>query len=333
MQNKALIISGNILGSAFFLSIPVLLAPGPPSLDTLNFFRTKQELLAYSLLLLFYYIHYYYFIPHYYEAQQKSAYYTILLTALAVIICIPRIVFTPGPDDFMPFPHPRFINLFEMSHHLFLFSAIVFFSLLTYINRKWKTAMQEKTNAELLYLKAQVNPHFLFNTLNSIYSLSLQKSDDTPEAIVKLSALMRYVLTETKDDFIPVNKEIGYIKNYIELQKIRLGNTASVLFEVTEDNTAGVIAPLILIPFIENAFKHGVNPEENSEIKVTIHVSSATLDLLVYNRKVNHVNREDSTGAGLANVQHRLLLSYPGRHQLSINQNTSYYQVNLTLQI
>lgn len=233
-----------------------------------------------------------------------------------------------------PMPmHHHFFNLFEISHHVFLFFAIVFLSLAIYINNKLKQAVRGKVTAELAYLKSQINPHFLFNTLNSIYSLAIQKSDDTPEAIVKLSGLMRYVLTDATEDVVPVEKEIIYIKNYIELQKIRLGNTATVQLEITDDNSGNSITPLLLIPFIENAFHHGVNPEENSTISILLRINKSVLHLTVFNLKVKKASPSQSTGLGIENARMRLQLLYPDKHQLNIISNHTEYQVDLTIQI
>ena len=127
------------------------------------------------------------------------------------------------------------------------------------INSRLKLAEKEKVNAELSYLKAQINPHFLFNTLNSIYSLAIEKSDYTATAVVKLSSMMRYVITDASHKFVPLEKEINYISNYIELQKLRIDSSIKLMYTVTGDISDKKIAPLVLISFIENAFKYGVN--------------------------------------------------------------------------
>jgi hypothetical protein len=337
MQNRALIISGHLFGGLLFLCIPLILAPGPFSFDAFHHPRTREELLSYIFLLGFFYLNYYKLIPALYFSKKKTAYYLTLATSLSIILFIPRLLFhrRPPPELQRPFPFPqhRFFDLFELSHHIFLFLVIVFFSMVIYINSKWRQAVEEKITAELAFLKAQVNPHFLFNTLNGIYSLALQKSDDTPEAIVKLSGLMRYVLTEAKDEFVPLHKEIDYIKNYIALQKIRLGNTASVAFEVQDDHSGQQIAPLLLIPFIENAFKHGVNPEESSDIRVSISIYRAKLELTVANKKVHVANATESTGTGLENSRLRLQHTYADRHELIINDSTKEYKTILRINL
>lgn len=194
--------------------------------------------------------------------------------------------------------------------------------------------MRDKLDAELSYLKAQINPHFLFNTLNSIYSLALQKSDDAANAVVKLSGMMRYVLTESQRESVSLEKEINYIKDYVELQKLRLGNAVRLDFNISGNAAQKQIAPLLLIPFIENAFKHGVNAEENSEIKIEINVTESAVNLFVKNNKVNVDNTTDvKTGLGVENTKNRLILLYPDKHHLTIDDNPLSFAVSLSINI
>jgi len=136
------------------------------------------------------------------------------------------------------------------------FIMIICFVLLIQTRKWWKISQEEKMQTELSYLKMQVNPHFLFNTLNGIYMLSLTNPSKTPSSIIKLSELMRYVISEIKNDYVPLSNEIDYIRNYIDLQKIRLEDTVDVNFTVTGNVTDKQISPLLLIPLVENAFKY-----------------------------------------------------------------------------
>jgi len=189
-------------------------------------------------------------------------------------------------------------------------------------------------NAELAYLKAQINPHFLFNTLNSIYSLAIEKSDYTPTAVVKLSGMMRYVLTESSTEFVSLEKEINYIRDFVDLQKIRLGDTAAVQFDISGEFLGKRIAPLILIAFIENAFKHGVNPEEKSTIIIQIKVTDRNLFLLVKNKKVNSTSKSDlSNLVGLENTINRLKLIYVSKYNLKFTDTAEDYSVELTIEL
>lgn len=208
------------------------------------------------------------------------------------------------------------------------------FSFLLRIHFRWKKAEQEKTDTELSYLKAQINPHFLFNTLNSIYSLAITKSNNTPDAIVKLSGLMRYVITDASHDFVPLEKEINYITDYIELQKIRLDDTVAVKYEIKGNVKGKQIAPLILIAFIENAFKHGVNPEEESAIDISVTIEGDSLLLAVRNNKVTHLqDGEVVNGMGIENATSRLQLLYPAKHTLEIQNQSTFFKVELTIDL
>ena len=193
---------------------------------------------------------------------------------------------------------------------------------------------EEKLNAELSSLKAQINPHFLFNTLNSIYVLSVKKDDKASEAIIHLSGLMRYVIKDANDYKIPLHKELDYIRNYIELQKARLGNTTAVLFECSGDAGSKEIAPLILITYIENAFKYGINPDVDGCIaEITLQVTDNGIRLYVFNKKVNGINKADSAGIGMSNTKERLKHLYPEKHALQISENEETYSVTLSLEL
>ncbi len=221
---------------------------------------------------------------------------------------------------------------FEATQSFILFIFVILFSLVIKTRNKLRSTEKEKLNAELSYLKAQINPHFLFNTLNSIYSLAIEKSDYTPTAVVKLSGMMRYVLTESSAQYVSLEKEINYIRDFVDLQKLRAGDTADVQFDVSGDFIGNRIAPLILIAFIENAFKHGVNPEEKSVIVIRLIVTGKKLNLIVKNNKVN-LNSDLSNQVGLENTINRLDLIYPSKYTLHFRENDNEYRVELILEL
>ena len=234
-----------------------------------------------------------------------------------------------GPPGRRPFGGPpRF-------EHLFQFSIVLVLSALIRTNNRLKQTEKEKVNAELSYLKAQINPHFLFNTLNSIYSSAIEENaDNTASAVVKLSGMMRYVISEAHNDYVPLEKEINYISDYIDLQKIRLGNTVNLQYHVTGNSTGKNIAPLVLISFIENAFKHGVNPEEKSNIAIDIAINENILQMLVTNTKVKTVNASTlKNNIGLDNTRNRLQLLYPFRHELAITEDEKEFIVLLKINL
>ncbi len=194
-------------------------------------------------------------------------------------------------------------------------------------------AESEKAKAELAFLKSQINPHFLFNTLYSIYYLTLKKSDDAPEAVMKLSDIMRFVLTETQSDFVPLQKEIEYIEKYIDLQKLRISEKTKVNYTLEGDLSSLQIAPLILIPFVENAFKYGVSSCVNTSINLTIQIVDNKMDFKLSNKKIESDSETESSQIGIDNVQQRLRLIYPQKHNLSINDEEEYYSVTLSIDL
>jgi hypothetical protein len=201
------------------------------------------------------------------------------------------------------------------------------------IERKRQEVETEKLATELSFLKSQINPHFLFNTLNNIYSLAIVKSEATADAVLKLSSIMRYVLTETKNDTVPLDKEIQFVKHYIELQKVRLTDKVVIELKIEGETVGKQIAPLILIPFVENAFKYGISTKESSRIVFEL---IANKDSIYFSAKNDIIAKKtennDNTGIGLKNTKRRLELLYPEKHKLSVLEENNQFIVQLTLQ-
>jgi two-component system, LytTR family, sensor kinase len=194
----------------------------------------------------------------------------------------------------------------------------------------------KQSQAELNLLKSQVNPHFLFNSLNSIYSLILSQSDDAAETVLKLSDLMRYLLESSKKRKVLVKHELDFLQNYIDLEKIRLGKKAKVETNFTGELGGKIISPLLLIPFIENCFKHGigVNPKDNL-IQISAQIDENELRLHTINniaaKRLNPKSKKESTG--IENVKKRLQLLYPNKFKLDIKTEDKKYIVNFNIQI
>jgi len=193
-----------------------------------------------------------------------------------------------------------------------------------------KSLENEKLNAELAFLKSQINPHFLFNSLNNIYSLAYQKSEKTPEAILKLSEIMRYMLYESNEDTVLLEEEINYLKNYIELQKLRFKEQIYVELHVDIDNVNHRVMPLLLISFLENAFKHGISTDATKPIRIDINVKNGRLHFRAENAK-NQLNKDHTKGVGLVNLKRRLQLGYPDKHTINIIESDHYYSSELFL--
>jgi len=219
---------------------------------------------------------------------------------------------------------------------------VIFVSMLRFakdwfeLEARKKEIENEKLTAELGFLKEQINPHFLFNTLNNLYYLAYTKSENTTEVIAKLSQMMRYMIYESNHPQVPMSKEIEYMQNYVSLERLRLNNQIPISFDISGDTTNAQISPLILITFLENAFKHGVDANNPSSwVKVSIRVNGNKCQYMVENSKrVNGsvVNTEKS-GIGLRNVMRRLELSYPGNFEINVNDDAKRYKVELQLKL
>ena len=193
---------------------------------------------------------------------------------------------------------------------------------------------KQKTEAELKALKAQINPHFFFNTLNSIYSMALDKDDRLPKTILQLSDLMRYFLYESRDNFIPLKKELDVVDNYMALQRLRSGKELNIETQRTGSVNGQQIAPLLLITFLENAFKHGAKGHSiGSFIKLNIAVEKNKLFFSVLNNKgmIDKIKTTDHGGLGLENIKRQLELLYPGKHSLAIKDMKDSFAVELQL--
>ncbi len=229
-------------------------------------------------------------------------------------------------------PTHLFINLFLLTYANLTGFAYAWFK----DERLRRILEREKLKAELSALKHQIHPHFLFNTLNSLYALAYENDDeDTAEGIAKLSHLMRYMIYEAKDEFVPLVKEISYIQNYIDLQKLRLGEESQVEFEVNGFPGNKKIAPLIFIPFIENAFKHGLSTIYPSFVKTGLEICETKLIFTTENTlsKSSIHTEKPYGGIGLTNVKKRLELLYPQSYELNMDTADDRYHVELILHL
>jgi len=224
-----------------------------------------------------------------------------------------------------------FISTSFTSIIFLLLSLLLHFTVDWFMNERIQRDLEnQRLTAELALLKSQINPHFLFNSLNSIYSLAYQRAENTPEAILKLSEIMRYMLYECNDNKVDLANELQYLQNFIDLQKIRFGDNSYVKFEVDGIITNQQIVPLLLISFIENAFKHGVANDLNAPIQLKITVDDGHLQFYMHNKKHLH-NRDAAGGIGLNNVKRRLKLLYPNHYHLNINDTADTYTCELSL--
>ncbi len=351
------LVRGGILTHIFFVSlfliVPTLAFVRPPGESSFALTRIfVQDTVANFVMLCFFYLNYYILTPKLFFNRKYIQYILCVFLFLAVALTLPHLAgkgfadmgtYVPyssakEPGGFQPPPtNYRSLATFvfdEFRRHLFLFFTAIFFSFLLRTREHLSRLKEEKLEAELSSLKAQINPHFLFNTLNSIYALSIKKDDRVPEAIINLSGLMRYVIKDAKDYKIPLQKEIDYIRNYIELQKARLGNTARVVFECSGNPGDKQIAPLLLITYIENVFKYGINPDvDDCIVEVTLQITDTGIRLYTFNKKVQHSALANSTGIGMNNTGERLKYFYPEKHSLQVSENKEAYSATLSIDL
>lgn len=320
----------HIICCAAFLSVPVFLASEEVGIGIYSR-GVQRDVLASALTLGYFYLNYYYLLPRFYLRR------SYFLFGVFTVVCFAAITF--GAKYAIAVPMSRTLAqrplwqqlLGDVNHNLFRFLFVYIVSLMLRIRDQWKRAREGKTTAELAFLKAQIQPHFLYNTLNTIYALVIEESPHTAGAITRLSGMMRYVTDEASMDYVPLANEITYIESYITLQELRFDSTVGISSIVNGDPDGYRIPPMLLIPFIENAFKHGINPEEASGIVVRINISNDVLRLNVRNRLVHSRPERDSTGKGLANTKARLALLYPGRYELHTSEDDGVYAVSLSL--
>ena len=334
----------HIAGCLVFLSLPLLFSPESLSLRSyLTNPPTQRDIFAYTLVLAAFYANFYLLIPRLYFRRRYALYILTNLLLFLLVATLPNLLprhLPPPhqvavPPSFNPGPHPGQSHpiFWDISQHLFLFLLVLFLALLIKIRDRLKKTEAEKLHAELAYLKTQINPHFLFNTLNSIYSLALERSDRTADAIVRLSSMMRYVLLDTGREKVPLEQELSYLSDYILLQQTRFEGSSHIHFTVEGTAKGHTIVPLLLIPFIENAFKHGINPEEPSDIFITIHIHDSQLSLQTTNKKLALPQQTPHSGLGIQNTRQRLQLLYPGKFTLDIGDGPKDFVVSLTLKL
>jgi len=192
-------------------------------------------------------------------------------------------------------------------------------------------AEADRANAELSFLKAQINPHFLYNTLNNIYTLCVTGSENAADSIMKLSNIMRYVTDEAEANYVSLQGELDCIRDFVDLQKLRLGKKVSMDYNVTGDSSGHLISPLVLMTFIENVFKYGLSNHVDAPIVISIDVFEDKIVFKSENRIFENKQNNDRLGIGIKNTKQRLDHLYPGKYQLNIDDKDGVFTVNLVL--
>jgi sensor histidine kinase YesM len=279
-------------------------------------------------------------LRHFLEKGLRWAYFFAFLLAVLFIIQIYPLTF-----DLLAgwiFPEYYFITVYEWYEIGGIGLIYVSLNLLLYLAKGWfkqqesvtqlAVLEEEKTSNELRALRAQINPHFLFNSLNTIYGEALKKTDKAPQLILELSDILRYVVENMSTEAVPLSDEIGYLNKFINLQKQRSEHPERIRFKAAEDPGNHSIPPLLLITFVENCFKHGSISEEGEFIHINLSVNENELILSTRN-SVSGTDTlpEKGSKTGLTNARRRLELAYPGKHQLDYEQLTDEFQLTLTL--
>ncbi len=286
-----------------------------------------------------------YLIPAYLSKKRFLSYFFLLLLS-SIIITPFKIIYLYHQLDEQPAAQAQLIRQLNVAFIPTFLMGL--FSTLLKIISDWFKNLREKQEllmqnmqSELRFLRSQINPHFLFNTLNNLYALTLKKSDLAPEIVLKLSEMMRYMLYESNEKQVPLANEIAYLRNYLDLEKFRKTEDFSINFQIEGSPENKKIAPLLFIPFIENAFKHGLSQHtSHGFINILLRIENDRLYFRVENSKETstatpskYTPKKKSGGIGLVNVRRRLELLYPKRHKLKLQDKTDTFVIDLQLNL
>jgi sensor histidine kinase YesM len=327
------------------LWILLLIIPYVSTYKTLKSFNINPQQISYTpivvmtvTLIALFYINYYYLVPKYLITKKYQQYFLSFIIAAITHILVGMILFrflnlNPAFIE-KQYPIIRKVGPIVRANAILMLVISFITSILLSVNNQLRKIEKEKLSAQLSSLKSQINPHFLFNTLNSIYVTAIEKSPVTAEMVQKLSEMMRYTMKDTQNDYVPIEEELQYIQNYIDLQKVRLDENIKLKYNVTGTVREQKIAPMLIIPFIENAFKHGVNGEEDSDLNINVVINDDEIHLLVENNKVQvQKGTTESSGLGIENTRSRLQMLYPNNYQLQIEDSILRFVVSLRIRL
>ncbi|MEZ2440650.1 sensor histidine kinase [Chitinophaga sp. RCC_12] len=359
---KSSVVIAHITGWLICLSLPLLFVSGQTGdRKALSILFSTDYLVFLVTYVALFYFHTTFLFPRLYFRKQYILYFlSVLLLLIMVNYMRPYDHLFSGlshprgempwrqqmPPGAAPGPRPEGMRPPGRPHRPidivsdFLFLLTIALSIAIETTRRWRQtekralyAETRKTQAELSFLKAQINPHFLFNTLNNIYSLAITRSDNTAMSIMKLSNMLRYVTEDTRDDYVLLESEIDCLRDYIDLQKLRLTTKTKVNFAVTGSPGIKCIAPLVLLPFLENAFKYGVSNHEPSEITILLQTSENRIHFYCSNKLFRMAPDTSRTGIGISNTRQRLEHLYPDKYELQISEDNGAYSISLQLQV
>ena len=331
--------------SVFFLFQPIVMPSYTRLLEggAIEQDGMKLEVFSHLLMLLLFWLNYLYLIPYYYLIKAHKQYIFFVCVGVFIVSVLQYILFINYATNIEEYWHFELFSIIDLPplilyfmllyKYAYMYFGMIGLGLLLRIRNNLIRIERNKHEVEISTLLSKINPHFLFNALNSIYVLNIKEgAEKSADAVHRLSQLMRYLIAEVNEHFIPLEKEILYIENYIALQELRLDESVVLIYDCRGKSEGKKIAPLITLPFIENAFKHGVNPDEDSKIDISICIEENIFKMCVRNNKVNvQYNAHEQSGIGIENTKDRLALLYPGKHNLLIEENELYYTVHLSI--
>jgi hypothetical protein len=350
----------HVFAGLAFLALPLLFMSGQPDSESGGMTLSVSYWIFCLSYIIIFYLNAYILIPRLYFRKKYLFYF-------AAIIVLFALVFWGRPFEQMlrhllqhrPVPPMDMFNSRHGVHDdghqgghrdpgfrsmridimsIFLFIMTIALGMAIQVTRQWRSTQQrvaqaeaDRAQAELSFLKAQINPHFLFNTLNNIYSLAVTKNEKTADSIMKLSNIMRYVTDDVSQHFVPLQHEVDCINDFIELQRLRLSKKVQVDFSVKGKLENKTIVPLLLMTFVENVFKYGISNHENSTINIQLIADERSITFYCHNKIFKTASYIQRTGIGIANTRKRLDHLYPNKHLLNITNENGFFSVELIL--
>jgi two-component system LytT family sensor kinase len=326
--------------SAFWLFILLLLTLFDNTGQSF-FFSISNEVINIFFYATLVYFNLWYLVPNYLTKKRFLTYCGLLILATLIITPLKVIVFY---FKFSGLPQVQDDLLANMNGYFLINFFIAGSSTIVKIITDWARQLRERQElqtqtmqSELRFLKSQINPHFLFNTLNNLYALTLKKSDKAPDIVIKLSEMMRYMLYECNEKEVLLSKEVNYIRNYLDLERLRQGKNVEIRFNVEGNIGDQKIAPLMFTPFLENSFKHGLSHNISmGYVDIRLKKEDESIFFYIENSKPDTpMPKSDkrSGGIGLVNIHRRLNLLYPGNYDLKIEDKPQSYAVELQLNL
>jgi signal transduction histidine kinase len=315
--------------------------------DSLNFTQVHKVLTNIPLMIAAIYFNLYVLMPKFLYQKKYVAYMLSMVALLLVWGLLTRFIGYQFwlawdkenmPEKYLTEPKHYFVPIRITRNAFRIYPVLALTMLIKVLRDSYKKEKQlrlaewERHRAEITNLRAQIHPHFFFNTLSSLYSLTLQKSDKAPDVVMRLSGLMHYVLYETSSDHVLLEDEIAHLRDFARIEELRFGDRLDFSFQYSGDIQGKKISPLLLLPFVENAFKHSLSNEVNAAwITIDMKVSGKQLFFTVENSMTDSKTSKPHKGIGLENVRKRLSFSYPGRHELNIQEDGKVFSVHLRI--